>query len=80
MGRSTETYFVAIEIATLFWGLNSVEVLRAVESVGRGISHDLKSKYVIADGDQIDFALLLLDGIVYVCSNDFWSNRSIVTS
>lgn len=75
-----EQYFEILEKCPLFKGVERNELLGVLKCLEVKIKEYKKGKAVFLQGDAVNFFGVVLEGSVQIVRNDYYGNRSIVTT
>ncbi len=73
-----EKYLNVLSNSDLFKGINDKDILSILPCIGAFTRTYKKGEVVFECGQKIDNIALLLEGSLYIQSDDYWGNRSIL--
>ncbi len=73
-----EKYLNVLSKSDLFNGINDKDILSALSCIGAYTRSYNKGEFVFESGQKIDSIAVLLEGSLYIQSDDYWGNRSIL--
>lgn len=73
-----KNYIPILKNNPLFRGISPTEIETMLGCLQAGIKHYAKGEYVFRQGDRIEHITILLTGRIYVQSDDYWGNRTIL--
>ena len=73
-----EKYLNVLSKSDLFNGINDKDILSALSCIGAFSRSYKKGEFVFESGRKIDCIAVLLEGSLYIQSDDYWGNRSIL--
>lgn len=75
-----EEYFPLLRRTQLFSGLTDAELAEMLGCLQGRQEAFHKGEYVYQQGERIDSITILLEGCLHIQSDDYWGNRSIVST
>lgn len=75
-----EKYIPLLKKTQLFAGVGEEEIRAMLGCLGARLVSYKKGAYLLRQGEHIDEMLILAEGALHVQQDDYWGNRSILTS
>ncbi len=73
-----EKYLNVLSNSDLFKGIENKDILSILPCIGAFMRTYKKGEFVFESGRKIDCIAVLLEGSLYIQSDDYWGNRSIL--
>ncbi len=75
-----EKYIPLLKKTQLFAGVGEDEIRAMLGCLGARLVSYKKGEYLLRQGEYVDEMLILAEGALHVQQDDYWGNRSILTS
>ncbi len=73
-----EKYIAILKKSAIFYGINETDILSLLYCIDAKVIKYKKGTVILHQGDYLEDIAILLEGSLYIQSDDYWGNRSIL--